>query len=804
MKQFSRALFAIPAAILVCLCAAVSPGLSQSRINFNNQQVFLNGSNIAWVNFAADLGPTPVDTTSFKTVFDSISAHGGNALRFWLHTTGANTPAFSNGGAVIGPGTNAIADLKRILDMAWQRRIGLLLTLWSFDMLDTATNPSLVTNRSELMLTDTTYTRYYINNALIPMVNAVKGHPAIIGWEIFNEAEGMSKEFGWSTTIHVPMSDIQTFVNLCAGAIHRTDPAAKVTTGAWALTVETDVNGLAKEADLQTRLTSLTAEEKQRMEDQFYTRYRFRMRAEDLIAKFAAVLNYNYYRDDRLIQVGGDPLGTLDFYTDHYYDWQSTPISPFVHPYSAWQLTKPLVIGEFFPENTLNLPFTVLYDTLYANGYAGGLSWGWYSGAAGHNQDTLKAHTVVLVQDLFSRYPEDIDPDPVTGRVYSFTAKPGLIDSGQTSTLDWKTALGTSVTLDGNSVGIRGTVVVSPTVTTHYRLITSGAIADTTTDTVFVYPSGRIISFTASATHIGVGDPVELHWNASHGSTVSLNDSTVGRTDSLKVFPPSTTTYRLTTIGSVRDTSSILITAVAQDQIDRALLAHVVVSGSSTNPAYKNPANMIDGDTTTQWVSASGDRMWIDCNLGQSFLIKRVVIRWGSNYATSYRLELSPNDNDFTLARAITGGLGGTTVIDSINLDATYIEVALDVRALSTSGFAVRELEVYGIPTTLAVADAGRNIPDRFALSQNYPNPFNPSTTITYGLPKAGNVSLVVYDVLGREVATLVRGTLGAGYHTATWDARSVASGVYFARLVVTNEYGAIAFNKVTKLVLMK
>lgn len=94
--------------------------------------------------------------------------------------------------------------------------------------------------------------------------------------------------------------------------------------------------------------------------------------------------------------------------------------------------------------------------------------------------------------------------------------------------------------------------------------------------------------------------------------------------------------------------------------------------------------------------------------------------------------------------------------------------------------------------------------PEWYDLRQNYPNPFNPSTTIRFGLPVAGNVSLIIYDVHGRDVATLVRGTMNEGYHTATWNASSVASGVYFARLSVTNEIGKVAFNKVTKLLLMK
>lgn len=770
--------------VLVLFLAAVSSGHAQSRIGYNNQQLFLNGSNIAWVNFAGDLGPAPVDTASFRTVFDSIHAHGGNALRFWLHTTGANTPQFNTGGAVIGPGPEALADLKLILDMAWQRRIGLLLSLWSFDMMDIS-NGSLVTNRSQLMLTDTTYTRYYINNALIPMVKSVKGHPAIIGWEIFNEAEGMSDEFGWSTTYHVPMSNIQTFVNLCAGAIHRADPAAKVTTGAWALTAETDVNGLAKDADLQTRLNSLSAAEKQKIEDEFYARYRFRMTAEDLITKFAAGPNYNYYRDDRLIQTGGDTLGTLDFYTDHYYAWQSTPISPFVHPSSSWGLTKPLVIAEFFPEQTLAFPYTALYDTLYANGYAGALSWGWYSGASGHSQTTLQANTLVLTQELFSWYPEDIDPDPVAGRVYSFTATPSLIDSGQASVLDWKTALGTSAVLNGSPVAIRGTMAVTPAVTTSYSLIARGSIVDTTIVTLSVYQSGRIISFSASPTAIGIGDPVQLRWNAAHGSVVTLNDSSVRRTDSMVVHPLKTTTYRLVSSGSVRDTSSIMITAVPQDQIDRALSKPVSVSSTSTTPGFTNPQSLVDGDTTTQWGSGANDGQWIDCNLGQNYLIRKVIVRWGANYATAWHLRLSPDNSTWTDVRSMTGSAAGTTVIDTINQNGSYMTLVLDTRASTLTGFAIREFEVYGLSQPLSVSGSGPGIPDRYALLQNYPNPFNPSTTISFALPVQSRVTITIYNLLGQRVAELINDELERGYHAVRWNA-GAASGVYFCRMEAT------------------
>jgi hypothetical protein len=68
-------------------------------------------------------------------------------------------------------------------------------------------------------------------------------------------------------------------------------------------------------------------------------------------------------------------------------------------------------------------------------------------------------------------------------------------------------------------------------------------------------------------------------------------------------------------------------------------------------------------------------------------------------------------------------------------------------------------------------------------LEQNYPNPFNPSTAIRFQLSAVSDVKLRVFDLLGREVATLVEGKMDAGAHTAVWNAVGFASGVYFCRL---------------------
>lgn len=85
-------------------------------------------------------------------------------------------------------------------------------------------------------------------------------------------------------------------------------------------------------------------------------------------------------------------------------------------------------------------------------------------------------------------------------------------------------------------------------------------------------------------------------------------------------------------------------------------------------------------------------------------------------------------------------------------------------------------------PILTAVAEEAL-LPSRRDLAQNFPNPFNPSTTIRYAVPAAGHVTLTVYDILGRQVATLVNGTVTGGPHDVTWHPDNLASGVYLYRL---------------------
>ncbi len=124
-----------------------------------------------------------------------------------------------------------------------------------------------------------------------------------------------------------------------------------------------------------------------------------------------------------------------------------------------------------------------------------------------------------------------------------------------------------------------------------------------------------------------------------------------------------------------------------------------------------------------------------------------------------------------------------------------------DTFALLADALILRELNRFQ-PSITSVDD--QNVPLEFSLSQNYPNPFNPTTTIEFTLPEQLPVELRVYDILGREVVTLLNGdVMNPGRHILRWNGRnnynqSVATGVYFYRIVA----GGYVHSK--KMVLLK
>lgn len=105
---------------------------------------------------------------------------------------------------------------------------------------------------------------------------------------------------------------------------------------------------------------------------------------------------------------------------------------------------------------------------------------------------------------------------------------------------------------------------------------------------------------------------------------------------------------------------------------------------------------------------------------------------------------------------------------------------------------------------TSAPSETSSSQVECFQLEQNFPNPFNPSTELRVSLVQSRNITLLVHDILGREVATLARGFYLAGSHTFTWNAEGFASGIYIARITLTDNAGRMKFTSSRKMLLLR
>jgi Secretion system C-terminal sorting domain/Kelch motif len=179
--------------------------------------------------------------------------------------------------------------------------------------------------------------------------------------------------------------------------------------------------------------------------------------------------------------------------------------------------------------------------------------------------------------------------------------------------------------------------------------------------------------------------------------------------------------------------------------------------------------------------------------LGNTNCINQI---WGFNIGDSTWTRFMPNSSDIAANRS----LAIKTTSDSLYL-YTFGGITRDslIHFISSS-------EQYSTGNPLiGIANNGNTVPEDFVLYQNYPNPFNPSTKIKFSIPSASQrhafdlqVKLIVYDILGKEITTLIDEQLNPGTYEAEWDATKYSSGIYFYALQAGD------FFEVKKMVLIK
>ncbi|MFC2093451.1 T9SS type A sorting domain-containing protein [Bacteroidota bacterium] len=199
----------------------------------------------------------------------------------------------------------------------------------------------------------------------------------------------------------------------------------------------------------------------------------------------------------------------------------------------------------------------------------------------------------------------------------------------------------------------------------------------------------------------------------------------------------------------------------------------------STAPnEQRNPEVIYDGNNYIV--------VWQDKRSGTDYDIYGTVVKKSGEVKNSFPVSVQPGDQ---VTPSLTKGPGNQILVVYSGWTSTY------------NGNSYNTMRIWGAKMDVILVGVENNSPNvvtNYSLSQNYPNPFNPVTTIKYQIPKSSFVILKVYDVLGKEVATLLNEKQNAGSYEVEFDGKDYSSGIYFYKLV-TEDY-----TNVKKMILLK
>ncbi|MEM9339708.1 MAG: cellulase family glycosylhydrolase [Bacteroidota bacterium] len=395
-----------------------------SQFKKESQTLFLSGINSPWQNddqFRIDfLGTDHFDLAYWQNEFDNMAANNVNTVRIWVHGRGNHTPAYDPNGFVLSPTTQFYDHMDAVIDLAAEKEIYVLVTMWSFDMLLKQGNGqpgSDFFSAHRATMTDVNKTISYVSNFLAPVVDRYKDNPYILGYDIINEPEHIWENANDLVDGAVSRDQVIAFIARCAAKIH--------------------------EASGNQNLVTVGSK-------------------------------WSVYNSDRYIGFGGIPFAGdnfsdqdlqaqfndadafLDFYSMHWYQWQSTG-APFIETAVALfpNVTKPIVITEFpgldLPNNDcgctcatpgvcdFSIDLNDTYEAVLSNGFAGITAW-----RNGQENDFFGQSSVIYEA---TNYLASIRPDLVFPEIVEQIAPQNLVISNVTATsfhLTWDPLVGAS------------------------------------------------------------------------------------------------------------------------------------------------------------------------------------------------------------------------------------------------------------------------------------------------------------------------------------------------------------------------
>jgi len=200
------------------------------------------------------------------------------------------------------------------------------------------------------------------------------------------------------------------------------------------------------------------------------------------------------------------------------------------------------------------------------------------------------------------------------------------------------------------------------------------------------------------------------------------------------------------------------------------------------------------------WYSDNGGTSWTDVE-GNLSGANGPSIRWAEIFYINSTLQIVLCTSTGIYYTNTLSGAGTIWTQEAVNAIGNVVCVQTDFRpadntlVVATHG---RGSFQAVITEPISVGLISSEVPSLYSLKQNYPNPFNPSTVISFDLPKSGQVTLKVYDVMGREVQTIVNKSMQAGKYETKFDGSSLNSGIYFYRLTASE------FTETKRMILIK
>jgi hypothetical protein len=383
---------------------------------------------------------------------------------------------------------------------------------------------------------------------------------------------------------------------------------------------------------------------------------------------------------------------------------------------------------------------------------------------------------------------------------------PILFSSGTAENYDWPSA----VTTDNGSVilywcGYTGSFLSPQNYKLYTQKISSAGtrVWNSTQDTV--YSLGRVSGFYTPLVFPDKTNGAVFVWQDDRYSTNETNSYV----------------QRITSAGTFLFPANGSAVAGTSGRLRFAPEAAVVSSSQETYVFWqeKNTLQSMIG-VYGQKFSSAGTRLWNDAGVAfkpldaNSFSSLTAYTRDTSVFV--YYLELLTGSSNGLVKAFLTGpnsaiGWGGSIITPgSLTSEKIRMNGALSPNGMSMlswqdnrndGGIYAQNINLDGtFGNPIGINPVSSNLPDKYSLFQNYPNPFNPSTKIKFSIPafNQGAVRLIVYDVLGREISTLVNQNMKPGEYEVNWNSSNIPSGVYFYRLVTRD------FTSTKKMMLIK